>query len=276
MNADLPCNDQPCDGLESRPLILVRPPRRQDFSVKPIQGYAWAFFGGLKRCCFFAFAGFVALSVQAQQPLPTPSNADLEKAKARGATSVGLATPLSAWLLSQPSLDGAYPLGLVWATPEEQSRQSAQQKDWLAQLELLRTQGRISAHTWLSMQRMMRSLAPTGRVRLAAADAPWLLASPQRDALVLPGDSLRLPKRPQTIRLLDELGRACDVAHQPGTLGRDYLAACWPEHRAQRAWLVQPDGRIQHLGLRPWNPQAQDEPAPGAWLWVPSDGAGFL
>ena len=273
MKADLPFNDQPLNGVGVDPFHVAGAPRREDCFVKPLQRFAGAFGVGLKRACFFAFAGFVALSVQAQQPVPAPSSAVPEKARANGATSVTQATPLSAWLLSQPSLDGAYPLGLVWTTPEEQNRQSALQKDWLAQLELLRTQGRISAQTWLSMQRMMRALPPTGRVRLAAADAQWLLASPQRDALVLPGDSLRLPKRSQTIRLLDELGRACDVAHQPGALARDYLAACWPEHRAQRAWLVQPDGRIQHLGLRPWNPQAQDEPAPGAWLWVPSDNA---
>ena len=267
MKAGLPWNNQPYDGAGMGSLNLGRAHRRQDLSLKSCQLYAWAFLWGLKRACFFAFAGLVALSVQAQRPVPVPSSAVPEKARVQGEVTVSQATPLSAWLLSQPSLDVAYPLGLVWTTPEEQSRQSAQQKDWLAQLELLRTQGRISAQTWLSMQRMMRSLAPTGRVRLAAADAQWLLANPRRDALVLPGDSLRLPKRPQTIRLLDEQGRACDVAHQPGALGRDYLASCWPDHRAERAWLVQPDGRIQQLGLRPWNPQAQDEPAPGGWLW---------
>ena len=275
MKAGLPWNNQPYDGAGMGLLNLGRAHRRQDLSLKTCQLYAWAFLWGLKRACFFAFAGLVALSVQAQRPVPLPSSAVPEKARVQGEVTVLQATPLSAWLLSQPSLEVTYPLGLVWTTPEEQSRQSAQQKDWLVNLELLRIQGRISAQTWLSMQRMMRALAPTGRVRLAAADAQWLLANPRRDALVLPGDSLRLPKRPQTIRLLDEQGRACDVAHQPGALGRDYLASCWPDHRAERAWLVQPDGRIQQLGLRPWNPQAQDEPAPGGWLWVPSEDAGL-
>ena len=223
----------------------------------------------------YAIAGLAVLGAQAQQITSTEPGVGLSKVGAPGEASLAQATPLSAWLLNQPSWDGAYPLGLVWATPEEQTLQSAQQRAWLTQLERLRTDGRISAQTWLSMQRMMRTFGPTGRVRLAAADAQWLLANPRRDALVLPTDTLRLPMRPQTIRLLDELGRACDVAHRPGALGRDYLSACWPDHRAERAWLVQPDGRIQHLGLRPWNPQAQDEPAPGAWLWVPSDGAGL-
>ena len=183
------------------------------------------------------------------------------------------ALPLSEWLLNQSAVDGAYPLGLIWATPEERAQQVGQQRAWLGQLERLRTEGRIGANTWLSMQRMMRALAPTGRVRLPAADPQWLMANPRREAQVQPSDTLLLPKRPQTIRLLDEEGQACDVGHQPGALGQDYLAACWPNHSAERAWLVQPDGRVQELGLRPWNPQAQDAPAPGAWLWVPSAGA---
>jgi hypothetical protein len=67
--------------------------------------------------------------------------------------------PLSQWLSHQSAMDGAYPLGLIWATPEERAQQVDQQRAWLAQLERLRTEGRIRANTWLSMQRMMRALA---------------------------------------------------------------------------------------------------------------------
>ncbi len=188
-------------------------------------------------------------------------------------SQVSQATNLSDWLLSQPALDGTYPLGLVWATPEAKTQQQNQQATWLRELERLRTEGRIGAEVWLTMQRMMRALPPTGRVRLAAADAHWLQANAQRDARVLPGDTVQLPLRPSSVRLLDETGRACDIDHLVGALGIDYVKACWPQHRAEHAWLVQPDGRIQHVGLRPWNPQLQSEPAPGAWLWVPSDAA---
>ena len=234
------------------------------------------FVRAIKRFCLCASVVILVLGAhaQAQHSMSNPSGIPA-RVRVPDVVSVSNATPLSEWLLNQPPLDGAYPLGLVWTTPEEQNRQGAQQRNWLAQIERMRTEGRISAQTWLSMQRLMRIMGPTGRVRLAASDAQWLLANPRRDALVLPSDSLRLPKRPRTIRLLDELGNACDVDHRPGALGRDYLAACWPNHRAEKAWLVQPDGRIQQLGMRPWNPQAQDEPAPGAWLWVPSDGAGL-
>ena len=213
---------------------------------------------------------FLLMAAAAVQTLPNTAKADTALNQA-----VKPAAPveLSDWLLRQPLVAERYPLGLFWATPEAKAQQQLQQEKWLTRLEQLRVQGRISANVWLSMQRMMRAMPPSGRVRLAAAEPHWLKANPQREARVLPGDSVRLPARPRTVRLLDETGRACDAQHKPGALGIDYLRTCWPSHRAQKAWLVQPDGRIQHLGLRPWNPQLQDEPAPGAWLWVPGDGA---
>lgn len=238
----------------------------------------WALSAGAKTlsgACVLASVS--ALGVHAQMHISSSSR-PVEKSGipvAQNLVQRPQTLPLSEWLLNQSAVDGAYPLGLIWATPEERAQQVGQQRAWLGQLERLRTEGRIGANTWLSMQRMMRALSPTGRVRLPAADPQWLLANPRREAQVWPSDTLLLPKRPQTIRLLDEEGRACDVGHRPGALGQDYLAACWPNHAAERAWLVQPDGRIQELGLRPWNPQAQDAPAPGAWLWVPSAGAGL-
>ncbi len=217
------------------------------------------------RSVMLVGAGMAGVLAQAQTPM--------EAVKPNVISPLAQATSLSDWLLSQPDLVSTYPLGLVWSTPEAKAQQQDQQAAWLRELERLRTEGRIAADVWLNMQRMMRAMPPTGRVRLAAADAHWLQANPQRDARLLPGDSVRLPSRPSTVRLLDEQGRACDIDHQKGALGRDYVRACWPQHQAAQAWLVQPDGRIQPIGLRPWNPQIQSEPAPGAWLWVPSDAA---
>ncbi len=216
-----------------------------------------------------ASLGLVQALAQAQAHNQTPSTF----AQSSHVSQVSQDTHLSDWLLNQPALESAYPLGLVWSTPEAKAQQQKQQSAWLSQLERLRTEGRIGAEVWLTMQRMMRALSPTGRVRLAAADALWLKANPKRDATLLPGDTVRLPKRSMGVRLLDETGRACDIGHQAGALVRDYVEACWSGHMAKHAWLVQPDGRIQHVGLRPWNPQLQSEPAPGAWLWVPSDAA---
>ena len=238
----------------------------------------WALSAGAKTlsgACVLASVSAFGVHAQTQASSASMPGGNAANSVAQSLVPRPQTLPLSEWLLNQSAVDSAYPLGLIWATPEERTQQVGQQRAWLGHLERLRTEGRISASTWLSMQRMMRTLAPTGRVRLPAADPQWLLANPRREAQVWPSDTLLLPKRPQTIRLLDEEGRACDVGHRPGALGQDYLAACWPNHAAERAWLVQPDGRIQELGLRPWNPQAQDAPAPGAWLWVPSAGAGL-
>ena len=60
-------------------------------------------------------------------------------------SQISQVTTLSDWLLSRPALDGAYPLGLVWTTPEAKAQQQNQQSAWLSQLERLRTEGQIGA-----------------------------------------------------------------------------------------------------------------------------------
>ncbi|NBX54880.1 MAG: YjbH domain-containing protein [Betaproteobacteria bacterium] len=222
-----------------------------------------------KLVLFYLFLFLCGSMALAQSPVSIERN----QWASRVSDKVSEPIMLSDWLLSLPRSNDNYPLGLVWTTPEAKNQQLALQDKWLNRLEQLRVQGRISADVWFTMQRMMRSLPATGRVRLAAAEPHWLKANPQRDAVILPADSVRLPRRPGVLRLVNELGQACEVPHLPGALANDYLRVCWPQYRAQKAWLVQPDGRIHRLGLRPWNPEFQDEPAPGAWLWVPSDAA---
>src|SRR5204862_7590415 len=60
--------------------------------------------------------------------------------------------------------------------------------------------------------------------------------------------------------------------HASGRDALSYLAACAPARalRADWAWVVQPDGQVQRYGIAPWNQEAQDEPAPGAWIWAPA------
>jgi hypothetical protein len=152
-------------GILQKPLMTL-PSQRQNSST------AGAIKGGIWCVC----AGLAVHGAQAQQATALLTSDFSSKAWAPSPASVTQAMPLSTWLLSQTALEETYPLGLVWTTPEEKARQSALQKDALARLERLRTEGRISAQTWLSMQRMMRALPPNGRVRLAAADAQWLLA----------------------------------------------------------------------------------------------------
>ena len=198
---------------------------------------------------------------------------------------------LSDWLLHRDSLPGApnYPLGLMWLTPEQKARQLAQLQELQAQLQALQTSQAISSAGFQGLQQALKALPPTGRVRVAAAHAQWLGANPVRDPMLQIGDELVLPARSSTLRVMRSDGAVCDLPHQAGLYARHYVQACGADG-AQRAaqsrtpfialepavvpvpdwaWVVQPDGRVQHVGLKAWNATEQDQPAPGAWLWLP-------
>ena len=75
MKAGLPFNDQPLNGVGMGPFHGARAPRREACALKNFRRFAMALAVGLKRSCFFAFVGFVALTVQAQLTVPAPSSA---------------------------------------------------------------------------------------------------------------------------------------------------------------------------------------------------------
>lgn len=124
-------------------------------------------------------------------------------------------------------------------------------------------------------------LPVTGRLALAQHDARWLQASPQEDPVLGSDQQVELLPRPAQVAVLAETGDVCLVPHRPGFSARDYLVLCAseagkpaPGTAADGVWLAQPDGRVTHFGVAPWNEQAQDEPGPGAWLWAPGRNAG--
>ncbi len=134
---------------------------------------------------------------------------------------------------------------------------------------------------WPAMTQWVAGLPVTGRLALAHADARWLQASPQDDPVLGNGQSLVLLARPTQVAVLDERGKMCLLPHRAGFFARDYLRACAGEAQtlahgdaADWVWMAQPDGRVASYGVAPWNAQAQDEPAPGAWLWAPSRSSG--
>jgi len=217
-----------------------------------------------------------------------------------GHTPVVVQTPqrLSDWLLQNgPSTSStlsvpdahSYPLGLMWLTPEQKVLQQQQAQAVQAQLQALHASQAISTLAFEGLQQALRALPPTGRVRVAAAQPQWLGANPLRDPMLRAGDGVVQVTRPNTLRVMRSDGAVCDVPHQAGLFAHHYVHACWPvggagaepngttrtapdlavEPAPDWAWVVQADGRVQHVGLRAWNAQAQDPPAPGAWLWLP-------
>src|SRR5258706_11844872 len=171
---------------------------------------------------------------------------------------------LSNWLLEQPAAPDAYPLGLSWRVPSEEAPQHLLRHEVL---ELLAAEPRLNGlRQWVS------TLPVTGRVPVANADAPWLVVRQTRDPVLMPGNTVVLPRRPRSVTVVTENGDACAVTHAGGREAMAYVEACEPT-RARAvdwAWIAQPDGRVERYGVAPWNREAQDPPAPGAWIWAPA------
>ena len=184
---------------------------------------------------------------------------------------------LSDWLLEQPATSDAYPLGLSWRVPEEAAPQALLLRELLASLSGRDPSVGADPAALRRLSDWLRSLPVTGRVVLSGTDARWLEVNPARNPLIERHHRVTLPSRPRTVTVVTEQGERCLIGHAPGREAVAYLEACAPETAGQidLAWIAQPDGRIQRFGVARWNREAQDEPAPGAWLWGPSRGGGF-
>ncbi len=179
---------------------------------------------------------------------------------------------LSEWLQANPKQEDAYPLGLMWLTPEELQRQESLHIALRKEVSGLAQRNNIKTSEALALERLLDLFQPTGRVKSFAAEPKWLEASPKRDALLQSGDAIRVPKKPNVVRVLTSEGAACELLHKEDLYTQDYVRACFPGPSSW-AWLVQPDARVQKLGIASWNIELQDQPAPGAWIWLPRNAA---
>jgi membrane-associated phospholipid phosphatase len=175
--------------------------------------------------------------------------------------------------MQHPPAQGDYALGLSWRVPDEVPGQQALLFDLLAELS---GKGEVRANPEAAgrLRALLQTMAPTGRVPVSVADARWLQANPARDPVIRPGHTVVLPKRPNTVTVIDGDGRRCRVPHVEGREVADYLVSCGVR-AVDWAWIAQADGRLQRYGVAIWNEQKQDEPAPGAWIWAPARNAGW-
>jgi hypothetical protein len=188
-----------------------------------------------------------------------------------------------------------YALGLMWVSPTARPAQRRQLRALLAQLPQdppkhppadvsgspsgnpSQTQPHhdgtrpIGRTPWTALRQELASMPVTGRVPLPAQDPHWLAANPHLDPELAVGDEWWLPPRPAIVRVWLGEGNRCDLPFEPGLSSRHYISACEADSPAarERAWLVQPDGRVQRIGLAAWNRAPEPQPAPGAWLWAP-------
>jgi Exopolysaccharide biosynthesis protein YbjH/Capsule biosynthesis GfcC len=174
---------------------------------------------------------------------------------------------LSVWLSTRTAAADDYPLGLVWGVPDEEAAQAQMRSELLKALSDggEDTEARRRLHGWIA------GLPVTGRVPISIVDADWLSANPNHDPVILAGQRVILPKRPRSVTLVTSGGVRCQPMHVPGRLSKGYLASCVlaASHQVDWAWVVQPDGNVKRFGIASWNIQKQDEPAPGAWIWMP-------
>ncbi len=183
---------------------------------------------------------------------------------------------LSDWLLRQPQSTSDFLPGLSWQVPAQRLPQAQLQQRLLAELA---ASPEIKAPMAVRerLARWLQALPVTGRVPIVLPDARWLQAHPDKDPVLASGQRVVLPTRPRTVTVITADGQRCQPRHQSGAQARSYLRACMPNSvgRIDTAWIVQPDGRVFRFGIADWNQEAQDEPAPGAWLWAPARDRGW-
>ena len=180
---------------------------------------------------------------------------------------------LSDWVLRHASA-GTDTSALHWRVPAQQGPQAKLRQ---AVLDDLNSNDalQLSPAQRTQLAEWLRALPLTGRVLLAKSDARWLQGSPAQDPVLSDLDQVVLYPRPSQVTVLTEAARPCNVPHVSGALIEDYLKACQPAAAGavDWAWIAQPDGRTRRFGIGSWNQEAQDEPAPGAWIWAPNRAA---
>lgn len=185
------------------------------------------------------------------------------------AVAAGTAEPAA----EPPRAAAAYPLGLMWIAPAARPQQRQQLRRLLQDLSALAARD-AQAQDWIGpLRQELASMPVTGRVALPAQDPHWLQANPSLDPILADGDEWWLPLQPQVVRVWISSGERCDLPHAPGALASSYVAACSARHADERpladtAHVVQPDARVQSVGIAAWNVHLQAPPAPGAWVWV--------
>ncbi|MDR2196320.1 MAG: YjbH domain-containing protein, partial [Gallionellaceae bacterium] len=175
---------------------------------------------------------------------------------------------LSEWLLAHPPAPDDYPLGLSWRVPAEIPAQNLLRSNLLYHLSEDGRARKLPSETASRLYAWVALLPVTGRVPVAVADARWLQANLARDPVLQSDHNVVMPARPRTVTVITSAGQRCAVAHSAGYKAMDYIRVCESQQAGDWAWIVQPDGKIQRFGVASWNLEAQDEPAPGAWLWA--------
>ncbi|MDX8379214.1 MAG: YjbH domain-containing protein [Gallionella sp.] len=189
-----------------------------------------------------------------------------QQARAGTVSEINREMHLSQWLNELPLSTNAYLPGLVWMVPQEQVVQLSVKR---ALLDQLRTASYgVSRRDAQHLADFVASLPATGRVVVPRTNARWLQVNPLFDPWLKKGQHIVIPTRPDYVTVVKGDGSTCRVAHSVRLYARDYARRCDAADHAQLAWVVQPDGLVQRVGVATWNETQQNPPAPGAWIVV--------
>lgn len=161
--------------------------------------------------------------------------------------------------------------GLVWMVPEEVADQGRMKTRLLDSIDYREHSPGVAEADAAALRRFVARLPVTGRVVLDRFDPRWLEANPKQDPVLRKGQRVRLPARPVSVTVVWGNGRQCTVQHDASAFALEYARRCDTDAEPQQVWIVQPDGVVQHRQVAAWNQEAQDPPAPGAWIVVDDD-----
>ncbi len=146
----------------------------------------------------------------------------------------------------------------------------------LFDLETLASQqnARELADAAAQLARELGNLPVTGR-EPQLLDPRRLEASATENRPALAGDRVVYPGRPETVQVVGAVVRPCKLQHQATLDARSYRNACalLPVASPDDLYVIQPDGKVQQLGVALWNRSAPVRLAPGAVIYVPLSAA---
>lgn len=211
-------------------------------------------------CAPLCLAATLTVSGQVRNPGPVVLQAD--------------ARLLDVITASQPDAQG-YWLGAAWLHQPLLEAQARLKAGVLFDLHTLHQAALVAgredrARAAAQLYQQVQALPVTGR-QAAVLDPVAVEVGFAPNLPVSSGDRLVYPPRPDSVRVLGAVARACTLAFAPLQQGSAYLDAC-PASKAADTdylWLIQPDGHVTRLGIAPWNREEGAPPAPGSTLLVP-------
>lgn len=224
------------------------------------------------RLAALFFLSLVAAPTFAQKTASVPVVVSVEGAvNAPGRYALPARTRLSEAVLRASPSSAAYPLAAALLREKYLTAQTRLKAGLLYDLQVLQADpSKDTAAVARALSQWLQSLPVTGRIP-QQLDARLLEIDRTLDPPAETGDRVIYPTRPDYVRVVGAVERACQLPHAATQDARHYLFACPPAAVSDPnvVYAVQPDGHVQEIGIALWNRGLAQPLAPGAFLYVP-------